>query len=324
MVHPSPLQGSGVDRAGLYGWYVNNPGPLGEFLRAKRAELQPAQTQLAAFGSRRRVKGLRREELAQLAGVSVSYYTRLEQGHSRHASDEVLLALANALQLRVTETEHLLDLARSKTNSGPHAAAGLETPDRRSLDMLGFITDRPAVLLGRRNDVLGWNSLGHALIAPHLPFDAPAHEMRRPSLPRMLFLDPVFCGLFADWETEAADYVAYLRFITGKYPRDAALTSLVGELLIKDEDFSRLWATGRVGECISGTKPLLHPAIGELCVDFQLWAQSSNPEHRIEIYSYPDASRINALLGAPRGSGLPEPGVPGIRQGLHEGPGAEG
>lgn len=299
---------------------MNSPGPLAEFLRAKRAELLPAQTQLAAFGSRRRVKGLRREEIAQLAGVSVSYYTRLEQGHSRHASDEVLLALANALQLRVTETEHLLDLARSKTNSGPHAPISIETPDRQAIDMLGFVTDRPAVLLGRRNDVLGWNRLGHALIAPHLPFDAPASAANRPSLPRMLFLDPVFRGLYADWESEAADYVAYLRFISGKYPKDAALTSLVGELLISDEDFARLWATGRVGECISGTKPLVHPLVGELNVDFQLWAQSSNPEHRIEIYSYPEAARINSVLETTRVPSLPDPEAPEPHHQLHEGP----
>lgn len=288
---------------------MNSPGPLAEFLRAKRAELLPAQTQLADFGSRRRVAGLRREELAQLAGVSDSYYTRLEQGHSRHASDEVLIALAKALQLRATETEHLLDLARPKTKSGSQANAAAETPDAQAISMLGFITDRPAVLLGRRNDVLGWNWLGHALIAPHLPFAAPADVAHRPSLPRMLFLDPKFRGLYADWESEAADYVAYLRFIAGKHPKDAPLNALIGELSAKDGDFTRLWASGRVGECISGTKPLRHPVVGELSVDFQLWAQSSNPEHRIEIYSYSDAERVNTLLGSARKPGPPDTAV---------------
>lgn len=279
------------------------PGPLAEFLKAKRAELPPSQTQLTTFGSRRRVRGLRREELAQLAGVSVSYYTRLEQGYSRHASDEVLLALAKALQLRVTETEHLLDLARSKIPAGPRTADRAETPDRLATEMLDFITDRPAVLLGRRNDILGWNRLGHALIAPHVDFDAPQDPEGRPSLPRTVFLDPQARKFYRDWEAEAADYAAYLRFISGKYPHDELLSSLITELLSENDDFARFWASGRVGECISGTKPLLHPVAGELEADFQLWAQSSNPEHRMEVYSYADADRINGLLLAETGTG---------------------
>jgi transcriptional regulator with XRE-family HTH domain len=273
-----------------------NPGPLAHFLRAKRAELEPQRTALSTYGARRRVHGLRREEVAQLAGISIGYYTRLEQGHSRHASDEVLLALANALQLTVTETEHLLDLSRARTAVTGPVAPPVEVAGEAALAMLGFITDRPAVLLGRRNDVLGWNRLGHALIAPHLPFSAPTFPGGRPSMARMLFLDPGARALYRDWNDEARDYVAYLRMISGRYPDDTALASLVGELLIKDADFAALWAEGRVGECIAGTKRLRHPAAGDITVSFQLWAQAGCPEHRIEIYDPADASRVLPAL----------------------------
>ncbi|PYC65371.1 transcriptional regulator [Micromonospora arborensis] len=279
---------------------MSDPGDLAVFLRAKRAALSPEATPLNGFGVRRRVPGLRREEVAQLAGVSVTYYTRLEQGHSRHASDEVLLALARALQLSVTETEHLLDLARAKRpaaiDSGPEAVS----PNARTL--LSLIAARPAVILGRRNDVLAWNDLGRALVAPHLPANAPDHPGTRPSLPRLLFLDPQARALYQDWDQEAADYVAYLRLISGKYPDDEVLTSMIGELCVRDDAFASLWASGRVGECVAGTKRMIHPRAGGFTVDFQLWAQSDRPDQRIEIYELrddPDGTRTRALLDTP-------------------------
>ncbi|MDK0522335.1 helix-turn-helix transcriptional regulator [Streptomyces sp. ML-6] len=280
---------------------MNDPGDLAVFLRAKRAALPPEATPLNGFGVRRRVPGLRREEVAQLAGVSVTYYTRLEQGHSRHASDEVLLALARALQLSVTETEHLLDLARAKRI--PAAADhGPETVSPNARTLLSLVATRPAIILGRRNDVLAWNDLGHALIAPHLPADAPDHPSTQPSLPRLLFLDPQARALYRDWGKEAADYVAYLRLISGKYPDDEVLTRMIGELCVRDDAFAALWASGRVGECVAGTKHMIHPGAGHVTVDFQLWAQSDRPDQRLEIYELrndPDDSRVRALLTAP-------------------------
>lgn len=276
---------------------MNDPGELGIFLRGKRAALPPEATPLNGFGVRRRVSGLRREEVAQLAGVSVTYYTRLEQGHSRNASDEVLLALARALQLSVTETEHLLDLARARrttTDPGPESA----TP--KALDLLSLVSARPAIILGRRNDVLAWNELGRALVAPHLPADAPESAATRPSMPRMLFLDPQARALYRDWDQEAADYVAYLRMASGKYPDDEALTRMIGELCIRDDAFADLWASGRVGECVAGAKRMRHPNAGDITVDYQLWAQSDRPEQRLEIYDLrddPDGARTRALLG---------------------------
>ncbi|SDE35955.1 helix-turn-helix domain-containing protein [Auraticoccus monumenti] len=216
-----------------------SPGPLAEFLQAKRAELPPHRTQLAGYGARRRVRGLRREEVAQLAGVSIGYYTRLEQGHSRHASDQVLLGIATALQLTVTETEHLLDLSRARASQDGRAAPPLEVAGPAALALLAFVTDRPAVLLGRRNDVLAWNRLGHALIAPHLHFSAPTLASERPSMARLLFLDPRARALYPSWSKEVGDLVAYHRMISGRYPDDGALAALVGELVMKDPAFAR-------------------------------------------------------------------------------------
>jgi transcriptional regulator with XRE-family HTH domain len=289
---------------------VTTPGPLGEFLRAKRGELSPEHTPLAGYGARRRVRGLRREEVAQLAGVSIGYYTRLEQGHSRHASDEVLLAMARALQLTVTETEHLLDLSRARSSTGGRAAPPAEIAAPAALAMLEFVTDRPALLLGRRNDVLAWNRLGHALVAPHLPLSAPSIASERPSMARLLFLDPRSRALYPDWTKEAGELVAYHRMISGKYPDDTALAALVGELVTKDPAFAALWAEGRVGECISGTKQFRHPVAGEFSATFNFWAQASYPEHRIEIYDPVDPDRVISALSSVPDTGLPPHEVP--------------
>jgi transcriptional regulator with XRE-family HTH domain len=290
-----------VDTNGrTYPWGMDNPGNLALFLRGKRSALAPEETPLAGFGVRRRVAGLRREEVAQLSGVSAAYYTRLEQGHSRRASDEVLLALARALQLSVTETEYLLDLGRG---SRPVASTdnSLEQVSAAALALLAAVSDRPAVILGRRNDILAWNALGHALIAPHVDADAPADPVSRPSMPRMLFLDPDTRAMYRDWSDEASDYVAYLRFVSGKFPDDTRLTQMIGELCVRDEAFAVLWASGRVGECVAGTKRLEHPTAGRIQVDFQLWAQSDRPEQRLEIYELrndADGARTRALRDA--------------------------
>ncbi|WP_116951943.1 MmyB family transcriptional regulator [Jiangella endophytica] len=286
-------------------------GPLADFLRAKRAELSPHRARLPGFSRRRRVPGLRREEVAQLAGVSVGYYTRLEQGHSRHASDDVLLAIAAALQLSVTETEHVLDLSRTRTSLRGPSEPAPEVADRAALAMLDFITDRPALLLGRRNDVLAWNQLGHALIAPHLPFSAPSIVSERPSMARMIFLDPHIRAMYPNWTKEAGDLVAYHRMISGKHPDDAALAALVGELVMKDPTFATLWAEGRVGECVSGMKEFRHPVAGAFTATFSVWAQGTNPEHRIEIYDPVHVGRVvTALRTVPRaGISAATPGV---------------
>lgn len=268
---------------------------LGEFLRSCRAAVDPASAGVPRWGKRRRVPGLRREEVAHLAGVSVAYYIRLEQGQARNASTEVLVALARALQLTATETEHLLDLAQpSPIRPAPRLRP--EYPHPRALATLKAIRDMPAVLLGRRNDALAWTRLGHALLAPHLPFDSTEEPGVRPSLPRLLFLDPQVRNSYSDWEAEARTYVAYLRRISAKYPEDAQLASLIGELCIKDADFAAIWASGRVGECTCGTKRFDHPLVGMIAVEFQIWLQADSPDHRLEVYTPLDTHSSEALI----------------------------
>ncbi|MFD7364643.1 helix-turn-helix domain-containing protein [Nocardiopsis alba] len=268
-------------------------GGLGGFLKSRRDALSPAEAGVEYRGGRRRVPGLRREEVAHLAGVSVAYYVRLEQGQAHNASDEVLLAIARALRLSRTETEHLLDLARpSPVKAAPRTRP--EHPDPRSLTMLESLGNRPAVLLGRRNDALAWTPTGHALLAPHLPFDTDDPHTR-PSLPRLLFLDPRVREAYADWEAEARTYVAYLRLTSGKYPDDTRLAELVGELCMKDADFAAMWASGRVKACTQGTKRLRHPLVGALTVHFQVWLQADTPDHRLEVYFPADEPSTDAL-----------------------------
>lgn len=298
---------------------------LGEFLRSRRAALDPEQAGAAVWGRQRRVPGLRREEVAQLAGVSVAYYTRLEQGQARNASTEVLMALARALQLTPTETEHLLDLAQpSPLRPAPRTRP--ERPQPRALAMMEAIADQPAVLLGRRNDVLAWTRSGHALLAPHVPFDSVADPAMRPSMPRMLFLDSQVRGSYAEWEKEARTNVAYLRLVSGKYPDDTRLAELVGELSMKSPEFAAMWASGRVGECTGGTKRFQHPLVGELTADFQIWLQADSPDHRLEVYTSADQQSADALsllgtvmqemgrlpgrLGPEGTTGEPEPQAP--------------
>src|SRR5580692_192447 len=173
---------------------------LGGFLRSRRARISPEDVGLRTYGERRRVPGLRREELAQLAGVSVAYYTRLEQGQSRNASDGVLDALSRALQLDGDEIVHLRELARpasgvARRRPRPERAR----PNHRAL--LHGLGDTPAVLIGRRTDVLGWTPMGHALLAGHLDYAAPDQPGTRPNMIRMVFLDAHMRGLYQDLPT---------------------------------------------------------------------------------------------------------------------------
>jgi transcriptional regulator with XRE-family HTH domain len=240
---------------------------LGDFLRSRRDALTPEDAGVASHGLRR-VPGLRREELAQLAGVSVAYYTRLEQGQSIAASDSILDGLARALRLRDDERSHLFALARpraARARRSPrpeHATAG-------GIALLEAMAGVPAMILGRRNDVLAWNRLGHALFAGHLPFEAPDDAARRPNVVRMLFLDPHTRELYRDWDEETSLVVASLRFVAARYPDDRALAELIGELSINSAPFAALWAKHTVKLCSSGRKQLHHPEVGDVDTHYQ-------------------------------------------------------
>lgn len=183
---------------------------LGQFLRSRRDRLTPKDAGVLSYG-RRRVPGLRREELAQLAGVSVTYLTRLEQGQSQNASNAVVDALARALHLDPDERAHLFALAyqapakRSRASKPEAAKSGAE-------QLLHAMGDVPAVLLGRFNDILAWNRAGHLLLAGHLDRSGPSRSIDRPNQIRMLFLDEHTRDLYIDWRDEAALAVASLRY----------------------------------------------------------------------------------------------------------------
>lgn len=267
---------------------------LGTFLKSRRDRLTPDRIGLRTYGTQRRVPGLRREELAQLAGVSVGYYTRLEQGQAGSASAQVLDALARVLRLDPVETRHLYNLAREPAGRGL-AEPPPEQPEPRVLALLAAVGEAtPAIVLGRRGDVLAWNRTGHALFAEHLPFDAPDRP-QRPSIPRMFFLDPLTRDLHRNWTELARIHVAYLRLTAGRYPTDARLAELIGELSMGSDEFARFWATGEVADCTVGRMELRHPTLGPVDVSYQVWLQPDSPDHRLELYTPDDAASADAL-----------------------------
>ena len=250
---------------------------LGAFLRSRRARLTPERVGLVSYGARR-VPGLRREELAQLAGVSATYYTRLEQGQSTNASESVIEALARALELDDDERAHLHRLARPEPTTrrrAPRRPEKVRPSTVRLVDAMAV----PAVVLGRRTDVLAWNARGHRLLAGHVAFDA------RPNLTRLLFLDAHTRELYSRWDEEAARAVASLRIVAGRFPDDPQLGELVGELSVKSPQFAALWARHPVANCVSGMKYLRHPELGELELEFQALNLPDDSGQRILTYT---------------------------------------
>ncbi|MGY5118268.1 helix-turn-helix transcriptional regulator [Streptomyces sp. 900105755] len=269
-------------------------GELGDFLRSRRARIQPEEVGLASHG-RRRVPGLRREEVAQLAGVSVDYYIRLEQGRGPSVSDAVLDAVARVLRLDETEHAYLLTVAR------PHKKAGTTRPPARPRVrpgvqlLLDGMERTPAFVLGRRMDVLAWNALGDAVNG----FSALAPAER--NIPRQVFLDPAAAGFYPDWAAVAAQTVANLRIDAGRHPDDPRMATLVGELSLKSEDFRRLWADHEVRECAYGTKRIQHPVAGLLTLPYETLTVPTDPDQTIVAYTPEPGSETAerlALLGS--------------------------
>ncbi|RMI42376.1 helix-turn-helix transcriptional regulator [Streptomyces triticirhizae] len=236
---------------------------LGAFLRARRARVAPGSVGLDP-GRRRRVRGLRREELAQLAGISVDYYVRLEQGRANQPSTEVLDALARALRLDGVERAHLLTLAHGRCPT-PHAAAPSTKPVRDELRrVIDALSGLPAVVLDERLDLLAWNRLGGVLLGG---LDEPGARDRNQA--RFVFLDPAARATLPDLDDRRRESVALLRHAVGRYPEDARLTSLVRELHAGSEAFGTLWADGDVRMCAVGSRRFRHPAVGVLDLDVE-------------------------------------------------------
>lgn len=267
---------------------MSRSGHLGEFLRSRRARLQPADVGLITPPGRRRVAGLRREELAQLAGVSVSYYTRLEQNHSVNASEGVLDALATALRLDDHERAHLRELAAPRPRQRKRPP--VERVNSFTRELLRSLGGVPALVVGRRTDVLAWNPLGHALLAGHIDPTAPERPGDRPNLVRMLFLDPHTRELYVDWDRKARGLVASLRLRAGRHPDDALLASLVGELSVKCPEFVAMWGDHRVRPCEGDSFQLHHPLVGELTITQQSLQLNHSPEQSIVAVTTEEAS----------------------------------
>jgi transcriptional regulator with XRE-family HTH domain len=288
---------------------------LGRFLTSRRAQLQPADVGLREYGERRRVPGLRREELAQLAGVSQAYYTRLEQGISQGASPEVLDAIARALGLDEIERNHLHDLAaadRKGGSAGRAAAAGAGAKAAKNgtqqltdaaRQLIAAFGRTPVVVLGRRSDVLGWNRTGHAFFAGHLDFEAPEragqpeYAQQRPNTARLVFRDPHTRELYGeDWPRKARDAVGRLRLAAGKHPEDAALEALIGELAVHSTEFAELWAEHPVRAWDVARYRMHHPAVGTLDVTQQAMIVPAMRGARLVAVTAPEGSSSAAAL----------------------------
>ncbi|GGS89518.1 helix-turn-helix domain-containing protein [Streptomyces chromofuscus] len=279
-LRPVEELGAGLDRR----------AELCEFLRSRRARLKPGDVGLPDYGRHRRVPGLRREELAQLAGVSVAYYTRLEQGNGRNVSAEVLDAIARALRLTDAEHAHLTHLAAPKQHKKKPTARTqqVRVALRQLLDTMDAV---PAYVVGRRSDILAWNRMAAAVFGDWA--ELPAQER---NWARLVFLRPKYRELFVDWDQKASDIVAFLRMDAGCHPDDPRLSALVGELSVKSGEFRRLWATHDVKEKSHGVKLLRHPLVGELSLSFETFRLADDVEQSLTTYhAEPDSASAEAL-----------------------------
>jgi transcriptional regulator with XRE-family HTH domain len=268
--------------------------PLGEFLQARRAQLSPADLGMPTPDEPRRVPGLRREELALLAGVSASYYARLEQGTSRNASPEVLDAIAGALNFGPVERAHLHELAKHRRSDHPDDGPEQLAPPLSEL--LPALGDVPALALGRSLDVLAWNPLGHALVGGHLDRSAVEAPGDRPNNALSVFLDPDTAALYTDWPRKARAIVGHLRTAAARYPRDGRLASVIGRLSMRSEEFARLWADHTVAACEGGSYELNHPLVGPFIVHQQTLNPIGASDQSLVTFTVPDGSGALDLL----------------------------
>ncbi len=259
-------------------------------LQAWRARVSPEVADLPTYGERRRVAGLRREELAMLAGVSTSYYTRLEQGQSRNASPEVLDAIAGALRLTDAERAHLHTLAATGGRRVRPRRPPVERVDPALAGLLAALGDVPALVLGRRCDVLAWTRTGNALLCPGIDHEAAGIPTRRPNVAELVFLDPHQRDLYVDWPAKARSVAGSLRLVAGRHPDDPVLTSLVGTLSMRDPDFAQMWADHQVQPCATSQFEMHHPLVGRLTVTQQALQSLGSPEQLLVTCTAPAGS----------------------------------
>lgn len=260
---------------------MDNRAETREFLASRRGRITPEQAGIEPIGGRRRVTGLRREEVARLAGVSVDYYTRLERGNLTGVSDSVLDSIARALELDRAEHDHLYDLARAANTSirkrPTTAAPSSVRPVMQNL--LDAITGAPAFIGNNRMDIVAANLLGYALYSEMYRGTArPANHSR------FIFLDPRAYDFYPDWDRAANVNVAILRRDAGRNPHDKGIAALVGELSMRSDEFRTRWAAHNVRRHYSGTKSFQHPVVGLLELNYQAMELEDDPGHTLTVY----------------------------------------
>lgn len=277
---------------------MDNRAEVREFLMTRRARVTPDDAGITV-GTNRRVAGLRRSEVADLAGMSVEYYAKLERGAIAGASSSILDAVARALQLDDTERAHLLDLARAAdgipTSGRPRRRAGKAAAARPSLEWaLSAITDAVAFVRDPRQNIIAVNELGQAFYSPII-----GDGGRTPNLARFQFLDPAAHDFYPDWDLFAGMCVAIMRAEAGRDPHDKALQDLVGELSTRSEVFRRLWAAHDVRSHGAGTKRFHHPIVGEITLAYEELAVTAEPGNVLMMYTAepgsPSAERLRLL-----------------------------
>ncbi|TPW75418.1 helix-turn-helix transcriptional regulator [Schumannella soli] len=265
---------------------------ISEFLRSRRARVTPESAGLSAGGNRR-VPGLRREEVAVLAAISVDWYVRIERGNLSGVSDAVLHALADALQLEDAERQHLFDLARATAGptrrvAAPRASAGTISPGLMA--MLESMTGIPAWVRNHRFEVLAANPLARALYSPLF-----GSEIAQGNNALFTFLDPLARDFFVDWERSSDDIVAVLRGYAGAHPDDRRLSTLIGQLVTQSSEFSRRWAAHDVKHHRTGRKRLHHPVVGRLELGYEALTVPADPSLHLFAYHPLDQPSREAL-----------------------------
>jgi len=271
---------------------VDTSDEIREFLTSRRARITPEQAGLQWYGENRRVPGLRREEVALLAGVSVDYYTRLERGNLSGVSESVLEALARALQLDEAERAHLFDLARAAGTTARKRRRPTKQQVRPSVQhLLDAITGAPALLQNGRLDILATNPLGRALYS-----EMYVDPVRPANHARFVFLDPRADQFYGDWERAANDTVAILRSEAGRDPYDRGLSDLVGELSTQSEGFRTRWAAHNVRIHQTGVKHVHHPVVGDLSLTYEMMELTADTGLTILTYTAePNSKSAEAL-----------------------------
>jgi transcriptional regulator with XRE-family HTH domain len=257
-------------------------GQIREFLSTRRAKISPEQAGLPVYGGhRRRVSGLRREEVALLAGISSEYYTRLERGNATGVSESVIDGIAHALQLDEAERTHLLALIRTASTSRPPRRRPAPQRVRPAVQrVLDSMSGTPAFVLNRRLDILTANELGFALYSPIY-----AEPVRPPNNARFIFLVPHATQFWRDWDKVANDTVALLRAEAGRDPYDRRLSDLIGELSTRSDEFRVRWAAHNVRIHTTGVKLIHHPVVGDLDLPFESFPLAADPSQNLLTYT---------------------------------------